>query len=167
MWVTNNEGWGQYDAKTVGQIAKDMDPSRLVNTASGWMDVPDSGSDVFDIHTYDPVPVEPSAHPDRPIVIGEYGGVGLPIPGHLWFTDRDARIYQFATDKADYRKRYKIKFDEIVRQAKEIGLAASVYTETSDVEGELNGLLTYDRAESKLPVEDFATMAKPLFEDGK
>lgn len=167
MWVTNNEGWGQYDAKTVGRIAKDMDPSRLVDTASGWMDVPDSGSDVFDIHTYDPVPLAPSPHPDRPIVIGEYGGVGLPIPGHLWFTDRDARIYQFATDKADYRKRYKIKFDEIVRQAKNIGLAASVYTETSDVEGELNGLLTYDRAESKLPAEDFAAMAKPLFEAGK
>ena len=74
---------------------------------------------------------------------------------------------EFAKDKADYRARYKTKFDEIVRQAKEIGLAASVYTETSDVEGELNGLLTYDRAESKLPVGDFATMAKPLFDDGK
>src|SRR3546814_4656224 len=74
-------------------------PSRLVNTASGWMDVPDSGSDVYDIHTYDEVPVAPSAHPDRPIVTGEYGGVGLPIQGDLWFTDRDARLYQFATDK--------------------------------------------------------------------
>src|SRR3546814_4534418 len=99
MWVTNNEGWGQYDAKTVGSIAKNMDPSRLVNTASGWMDVPDSGSDVYDIHTYDEVPVAPSAHPDRPIVTGEYGGVGLPIQGHLWFTDRGARLYHFATDK--------------------------------------------------------------------
>jgi beta-galactosidase/beta-glucuronidase len=167
MWVTNNEGWGQYDARTAGGIAKDMDSSRLVNTASGWMDVPYSGSSVFDIHTYDPVPVAPTPHPDRPIVIGEYGGVGLPVEGHLWFTDRDAHIYQFAKDKADYRARYKTKFDEIVRQAKELGLAASVYTETSDVEGELNGLLTYDRAESKLPVEDFATMAKPLFDDGK
>src|SRR3546814_8706130 len=81
MCVTNNEGWGQYDAKTVGSIAKIMDPSLLVNTASGWMDVPDSGSDVYDIHTYDEVPVAPSAHPDRPIVTGEYGGVGLPTIG--------------------------------------------------------------------------------------
>ncbi|MDT7527149.1 glycoside hydrolase family 2 [Sphingopyxis sp. SE2] len=165
MWVTNNEGWGQYDVKTVGSIAKNMDPSRLVNNASGWFDVPGSGSDVYDIHTYDEVPVEPAPQADRPIVTGEFGGVGLPIPGHLWFTDRDARIYQFATDKEDYRRRYKIKFDEIIRQAKELGLAASVYTETSDVEGELNGLLTYDRAVSKLPVEDFAEIAKPLFED--
>src|SRR3546814_9126227 len=58
-----------------------------------------------------------------------------------------------------------LKFDEIIRQAKELGLAASVYTETSDVEGELNGLLTYDRAVSKLSAEDFAEIAKPLFED--
>src|SRR3546814_20859111 len=115
------------------------------------MDVPDSGSDVYDIHTYDEVPVAPSAHPDRPIVIGEYGGVGLPIEGHLWFTDRDARIYQFAADKADYRKRYKVKFDEIVRQAKEIGLAAAVYTPTTDAEGEVNGLLPSDRPAYKPP----------------
>jgi hypothetical protein len=165
MWVTNNEGWGQYDAKTVGNIARDMDPSRLVDNASGWMDVPGSGSSVFDIHTYDPVPLAPSPHPDRPIVIGEYGGVGLPIQGHLWFTDRDAHIYQFAKDSADYRARYKTKFDEIVRQAKQIGLAASVYTETTDVEGELNGLLTYDRAVAKLPPGDLAKMAAPLYDD--
>jgi beta-galactosidase/beta-glucuronidase len=167
MWVTNNEGWGQYDAKTVGAIAKNMDPSRLVNTATGWMDVPDSGSDVYDIHTYDPVPVQPSPHADRPIVIGEYGGVGLPVPGHLWFTDRDARIYQFASDRADYRSRYKRKFDEIIRQAREIGLAAAVYTQTTDVEGEVNGLRTYDRAVDKLRPDDFASIAAPLFEDGK
>lgn len=162
MWVTNNEGWGQFDANAMGNFARNLDPSRLVNSATGWMDVPGS-SDVYDIHTYDPVPTVPAPHADRPIVIGEYGGVGLPIAGHLWFTDRDARIYQFATDKADYRKRYTVKFDEVIRQAKELGLAAAVYTETSDVEGELNGLLTYDRAESKLPVEDFAKIAAPLF----
>jgi beta-galactosidase/beta-glucuronidase len=162
MWVTNNEGWGQFDANTIGHLARNIDPSRPVNSATGWLDVPGSSS-VYDIHTYEPVPLAPEAHPDLPIVIGEYGGVGLPVAGHLWFTDRDARIYQFATDKADYRARYKRKFDEIIRQAKELGLAAAVYTETSDVEGELNGLLTYDRAESKLPPEDFAKIAAPLF----
>lgn len=166
MWVTNNEGWGQYDAKTVGGIARNMDPSRLVNTASGWLDVADSGSDVYDIHTYDEVPVAPQPHGSRVLVTGEYGGVGLPIPGHLWFTDRDARIYQFAKDKEDFRVRYTRKFDEIVRQAKTLGIAASVYTQTSDVEGEVNGLLTYDRAAEKLPAAEFRKMAAPLF-DGK
>jgi beta-galactosidase/beta-glucuronidase len=163
MWVTNNEGWGQFDATTIGHLARNIDPSRLVNSATGWRDVPGS-SDVYDIHTYEPVPLAPAPHADRPIVIGEYGGVGLPIPGHLWFKDRDARIYQFASDKADYRARYKRKFDEVIRQAKQLGLAAAVYTETSDVEGELNGLLTYDRAESKLPAEDFFRIAAPLYE---
>ncbi|UZK67688.1 glycoside hydrolase family 2 protein [Sphingomonas sp. M1-B02] len=167
MWVTNNEGWGQYDAKSVGAIAKTMDPSRLVNNASGWLDIEGSGSDVYDIHTYDEVPVAPEPHGDRVLVTGEYGGVGLPIADHLWFTDRDARIYQFATDKNDYRARYKRKFDEIVRQARELGVAAAVYTQTSDVEGEVNGLLTYDRAVEKLPAAEFKAMAKPLFDDKK
>jgi len=167
MWVTNNEGWGQYDAKAVGSIARTMDPSRLVNTASGWLDIPDSGSDVYDIHTYDEVPVAPEPHGTRVLVTGEYGGVGLPVAGHLWFTDRDARIYQFATDAKDYRARYTRKFDAIVSQAKALGLSASVYTQTTDVEGEVNGLLTYDRAVEKLPADDLAKMAAPLFETGK
>ena len=165
MWVTNNEGWGQYDSKTVGALAKGMDPSRLVNSASGWFDFAGNNSDVYDIHTYDEVPVAPEPRGDRPLVVGEFGGVGLAVAGHLWFPDRDLRIYQVATDPADYRARYKRKFDAIVRQAKEIGLAASVYTETTDVEGELNGLLTYDRAVAKLPPAELKAMAAPLFEE--
>jgi beta-galactosidase/beta-glucuronidase len=165
MWVTNNEGWGQYNSATLGAIAKNTDPSRLVNSASGWFDFPGNNSDVYDIHTYEEVPIAPEPHGDRPLVTGEYGGVGLPIAGHLWFTDRDARIYQFAADAIDYRARYKRKFDAIVKQAKENGLNASVYTETTDIEGELNGLLTYDRAIAKLPPEDLKAMAAPLFDD--
>lgn len=163
MWVTNNEGWGQYDARSVGGLAKSMDPSRLVNSASGWVDLPDNGSDVYDIHTYAEVPVAPQPHGDRVLVTGEYGGVGFPVPGHLWFTDRDARIYQFASDPADYRARYKRKFDEIIRQAQTIGLSASVYTETTDIEGEVNGLLTYDREVAKIPPADLRKMAAPLY----
>src|SRR3546814_19773165 len=128
MWVTNNEGWGQYDAKTVGSIAKNMDPSRLVNTASGWMDVPDSGSDVYDIHTYDEVPVAPSAHPDRPIVTGEYGGGGLTIQGHFWFTHRYARLYSLAPQTADYRHSTKVELDPNIPHAPEIGPTAPAHT---------------------------------------
>src|SRR3546814_18885757 len=62
MWVTNNEGWGQYDAKTVGSIDKNMDPSRLDNTERGWMDVTDRGTEVYGIPKYDEVPVTPTAH---------------------------------------------------------------------------------------------------------
>ena len=95
-------------------------------------------------------------------LIGEYGGVGLLIPGHIWFPERENRIYQTAKGKDEYLERYKRKFDEVVRQYREAGLSAAVYTQTTDVEGELNGLLTYDREVEKLPAETFADMAKPL-----
>ena len=165
MWVTNNEGWGQYGARTVAGLAKAMDPSRLVDATSGWYDVAGGVSDVYDIHTYDEVPLVPRDSGARVRVIGEYGGVGLAEPGHLWFPDRDQRLYQIATDTADFRARYRTKFDEIVRQYRQDGLAAAVYTQTSDVEGELNGLLTYDRAVSKLPPAEWKAMAAPLFPD--
>lgn len=164
MWVTNNEGWGQYDARTIAQLAKNMDPSRPVNAASGWMDVGDASSDVFDIHTYEEVPNTPVAHGSRALVLGEYGGVGLAVPGHLWFPERDLKIYQVAKTPEEYLERYKRKFEEVIRQAKEAGVSAAVYTQTTDVESELNGLLSYDRAVEKFPAATFAEIAQPLFE---
>ena len=167
MWVTNNEGWGQFGARTMGQLAKNIDPSRLVNAASGWMDVGDASSDVFDIHTYEEVPNTPVAHGPRALVLGEYGGVGLAVPGHLWFPERKLKIYQVAQNKEEYLSRYKRKFDEVIRQAKEAGVSAAVYTQTTDVEGELNGLLTYDREVAKFPAETFAEIAQPLFDENR
>jgi beta-galactosidase/beta-glucuronidase len=163
MWVTNNEGWGQYGARTLAQLAKNIDPSRLVNAASGWLDVGDASSDVFDIHTYEEVPKTPIAHGGRALVLGEYGGVGLAVSGHLWFPERESKIYQVAQTPEEYLARYQRKFDEVVRQAKEAGVSAAVYTQTTDVEGELNGLLSYDREVEKLPAETFARIAEPLF----
>ena len=162
-WVVNNEGWGQYDSATLARFVKGMDPSRLVNADSGWLDVAPGVSDMFDIHTYEDVPKVPTRQAERAIVIGEYGGVGWPIEGHLWRNDK-RWSYQVTTDAKDYLARYRRKFEEIVRQARVHGLSASVYTQTTDVEGEINGLLTYDRAVSKAPVEAFAAMAKPLWE---
>nr|NUR36535.1 glycoside hydrolase family 2 [Sphingomonas sp.] len=162
MWVTNNEGWGQYDAGLMSSLARRIDPSRLVDASSGWLDVAGDVSSVFDIHTYDELPLTPQKPGARPLVIGEYGGVGLAVPGHLWFPDRDLHIYQIAKDPADFRARYTRKFAEIIRQYREAGLSAAVYTQTSDVESELNGLLTYDREVAKVPPEDLAAMAAPL-----
>jgi len=163
LWVVNNEGWGQYDSATLTKFVRGMDPSRLVNSDSGWLDVAGRDSDVFDIHTYEDVPHTPARHSDRAIVLGEYGGVGWPIEGHLWRNDK-RWSYQVTTDSSDYLARYRRKFEEVVRQAKENGLSASVYTQTTDVEGEINGLLTYDRAVAKAPAEAFARMAAPLWE---
>lgn len=164
MWVVNNEGWGQYDSATLTRFVKGMDPSRLVNADSGWLDVASRDSDVLDIHTYEDVPKVPARQAERAIVIGEYGGVGRPIENHLWRAGKRNWSYQVARDADDYLARYRRKFEEIVRQARVHGLSAAVYTQTTDVEGEINGLLTYDREVAKAPAEAFAAMAKPLWE---
>ena len=163
-WVINNEGWGQYASTRLARMVKQLDPSRLVDKASGWLGTGDAGSDIFDVHTYEEVPKAPSGQSRRAIVIGEFGGIGLPIQGHLWRPDMSNWGYQTAKDKEDYRARYRRKYAEIIRQAKDQGLSAAVYTQTSDVEGEVNGLLTYDRAVSKLSKEEFARINAPLFE---
>jgi beta-galactosidase/beta-glucuronidase len=163
MWVVNNEGWGQYDAATLTQYVRGMDPSRTVNATSGWLETASNVSDVLDIHTYEDVPKRPPLQTNRAIVLGEFGGIGLPVQGHLWQTGDRNWGYQTATDQADYLARYRRKMEEVIRQAKEHGLSASVYTQTSDVEGEINGLLTYDRARAKAPAEQLAEIAAPLW----
>ncbi|WP_419804783.1 glycoside hydrolase family 2 protein [Terriglobus sp.] len=152
-WVVNNEGWGQHASTRLAQLVKALDPTRVVNKTSGWLDTGDKASDIFDIHTYGEVPDVPLRHTERAIAIGEYGGIGLPIEGHLWFPGRNNWGYQTAKDQADYEVRYQRKMQEIIRQSKYFGLSAAVYTQTTDVEGEVNGLLTYDREVSKLPPE--------------
>lgn len=163
MWVVNNEGWGQFDSATLSRYVKGMDPSRLVDADSGWLDVAPTVSDVLDIHTYEDKPNVPARQSNRAIVLGEYGGVGLPIAGHVWRLSKDNWSYQVAKDKADYLARYRRKLEEVIRQAKVHGVSAAVYTQTTDVEDEINGLLTYDRAEAKASAEDLARIAAPLW----
>ncbi|WP_233222138.1 glycoside hydrolase family 2 protein [Allosphingosinicella deserti] len=164
MWVVNNEGWGQYDSATLARYVKGMDPGRLVNADSGWLDVAPDVSDVFDIHTYEDVPNTPQRQSRRAIVLGEYGGIGLPVANHLWRPGKDVWGYQAAKDEGDYLSRYRRKMEGVIRQAKEHGLSAAVYTQTSDVEDEINGLLTFDRAAAKAPAEQLRKIAAPLWE---
>ena len=162
MWVVNNEGWGQYDSATLTRYVKGMDPSRLVDADSGWLDVAPDDSDVFDIHTYEDVPNTPTRQSTRAIVIGEYGGIGMPIAGHIWRPGKKNWGYQVATGEEDYLARFRRKMAGVIRAAREDGLSASIYTQTTDVEDEINGLLTYDRARAKAPPEALATIAAPL-----
>jgi len=165
MWVVNNEGWGQYDAATLARFVKGLDPSRLVDATSGWLDVAPEASDVLDIHTYEDVPNTPRHQSRRAIVLGEYGGVGFPVEGHIWRPGKGNWSYQVAREPADYLDRFRKKLEGVIRQAKEAGLSAAVYTQTSDVEDEINGLLTYDRAVPKAPPEALAKIAAPLWQD--
>jgi ABC-type glycerol-3-phosphate transport system permease component len=141
MWVLFNEGWGQYDTARLTQWLKDYDPTRLVNSASGWNDV--GAGDVRDIHSY-PGPNAPQLYPDRASVLGEFGGLGLAIKGLTWQEEAnwgyqdygDATVMLEAYNKLIRRLRY-LSVEE--------GLAAAVYTQTTDVEVEVNGMMTYDR----------------------
>ncbi|MFH0990615.1 MAG: beta-L-arabinofuranosidase domain-containing protein [bacterium] len=140
MWVVFNEGWGQYDTERLSAWVKKLDPTRFVNNASGWTDK-NAGS-VMDIHNY-PQPRSPKPEATRAIVLGEFGGLGLAIPGHTW--KKEHWGYQGMSDNSQLTKKYE-SFLQTVHEFKDHpGLSAAVYTQTTDVEVECNGLLTYDR----------------------
>ena len=92
MWVPFNEGWGQYDTARLSEAVAAHDPTRLVNSASGWNDL--GAGDIDDVHSY-PGPGAPERSPGRASVLGEFGGFGLPVPGHTW-QDADNWGYRFA-----------------------------------------------------------------------
>ncbi|MGA5581567.1 PA14 domain-containing protein [Streptomyces thermodiastaticus] len=161
MWVTFNEGWGQYDEARIAQQAKSWDPSRLINGMSGINLGNDGGAgDILDEHGY-PSPALPP-HPDgkRALVSGEYGGLGLAVPGHAWSVQQS----YVDVDPATYTDDYLAKLDE-VRALVCRGSNGAVYTQISDVEGELNGLLTYDRAVLKPDVDRVRAAQQALIRD--
>lgn len=139
-WVPFNEAWAQFDTEKVAAWIKNYDPSRLVNPASGGNHRP--CGDIFDIHVY-PGPELYLSDPSRITVIGEYGGIGLPLKDHLWWNKRNWGYVQFKNGNEVTREYVKYA-QEIGRLAKR-GVSAAVYTQITDVEGEVNGLMTYDR----------------------
>lgn len=148
VWVPFNEGWGQFETDKVVNWTKEFDPTRLVNTASGG-NHRDCG-DIFDFHHY-PHPAMFLSDPNRVNVLGEYGGIGLPLPGHLWKEDKNWGYIKFQS-KQEVTDEY-VKYAEQLKGYVQRGFSAAVYTQTSDVEGEVNGLLTYDRRELKVDAE--------------
>jgi len=155
-WVVFNEGWGQYDAVRLAETVKRLDPTRLVNSASGWWEV--GAGDLLDQHTYKEQLDLPSASASRAVVIGEFGGLGYPVPGHLWWTNKRNWGYQVYTSAAELAAQYRKRTDQIAAAISALGLSAGVYTQTTDVEGEVNGLLTYDRRVEKIPAEALAVI---------
>jgi|TARA_Y100000310_G_scaffold284166_1_gene306769 beta-galactosidase/beta-glucuronidase len=148
MWVIQNEGWGQYDTARMTRWVKDLDPCRIVNSSSGWLDL--GVGDVNDKHDYAPIPQSPAADPVRAVVMGEYGGIGWPVEGHLWNPEMRNWGYQTYHDQQAVQDAYRQKTEGIVSMRDEVGVCGAIYTQTSDVEGEINGLLTYDRKVEKL-----------------
>ncbi|MET7923363.1 PA14 domain-containing protein [Streptomyces sp. NPDC058293] len=161
MWVTFNEGWGQYDVGRIAEQAKAWDPTRLVNNMSGLNLGADGGTgDIMDEHGY-PSPALPP-HPDgkRALVSGEYGGLGLAVPGHAWAVQQS----YVDVDPAKYTDDYLARLAEVHKLACQ-GSNGAVYTQISDVEGELNGLVTYDRKIVKPDVKRVKAAQDALIRD--
>ena len=145
VWVPFNEAWGQFDTEKVVEWTENYDPSRLVNPASGGNHRP--CGDILDLHNY-PGPEMYLVDAQRVTVLGEYGGIGLPMEDHLWWNKRNWGYIQFKDSEAvtaEYVK-YANQLKELVKR----GFSAAVYTQTTDVEGEVNGLMTYDRKVIKI-----------------
>lgn len=158
MWVPFNEGWGQFDTERFTAWLQAYDTTRLVNNASGWTD--HKVGDVVDLHVY-PGPGRPGADGIRAQVLGEFGGLGLPIPGHTW-VNRNNWGYQSFTDLPSLGKAYRGLLERLRPLIGE-GLSAAVYTQATDVEIEVNGLMTYDRSIVKISPDALAS-AKQLFQ---
>ena len=162
VWTPFNEAWGQHRSMEVGKWTVAYDPSRLVNIASGGNFWP--VGHIADHHNY--------PHPDFPLkdprfndyikVVGEFGGHGFPVEGHLWNPGKSNWGYGgLPKDKEEYLARYEKSLAKLA-ELKAGGIAAGVYTQTTDVEGEINGLITYDRKVVKIPASRLAEIHQQL-----
>ncbi len=151
MWVLFNEGWGQYDTERLTSWLRSLDNTRLIDNASGWTDK--RVGDVIDIHSY-PGPEAPARDLDRAAVLGEFGGFGLGGNGHTWSTNFWGYIK--VPNEKTLNNRVSSLLDRLHILRESSGLSAAVYTQTTDVETECNGLLTYDRAVAKVAPETAA-----------
>ncbi len=151
MWVPFNEGWGQYQTERIVNLVHSFDSSRLINNASGWTDK--GVGSVLDIHHY-PNPTAPPIQEKRAIVLGEFGGLGLYVPGHVWQTENWG--YEKMQSADALLQKYENFYQEIARLSNEAGLSACVYTQTTDCETETNGLMTYDRFKVKMGLANVA-----------
>ena len=152
VWVPFNEGWGQFDTVRILNWTKQLDPTRLVDGPSGGNHFP--AGDIIDHHQY-PGPGAPAAVTDRAMVLGEFGGLGLPIKGRTWQSEKNWGYRSFTNSEA-LTKAYVNLIRKLQPMIEQHGLSAAIYTQTTDVEVEVNGLMTYDRAVVKMPIQTVA-----------
>tara|TARA_R110000868_G_scaffold98706_3_gene271804 strand:+ start:4111 stop:5943 length:1833 start_codon:yes stop_codon:yes gene_type:complete len=148
VWVPFNEAWGQFKTKEISDWTKAYDPTRLVNSASGGNHYP--AGDILDLHNY-PNPDMYLYDAQRITVLGEYGGIGLPLEGHLWKSDNNWGYVKFKN--SDEVTNEYVKYAKQLMGFVKSGFSGAVYTQTTDVEGEVNGLMTYDRKVDKVNVD--------------
>jgi beta-galactosidase/beta-glucuronidase len=160
VWVLHNEGWGQFDSHRLSARITELDPTRVVNAVSGWLDT--GAGDIIDKHDYQAEPSPPESDGRRALVVGEYGGIGWPLEEHLWNPEMRNWGYQTFHTVEEVQAAYRKVTDAIINMYREHGLSGAIYTQTTDVEGEVNGLITYDRSVEKFPTEWLAEVHGPL-----
>ncbi len=172
MWVPFNENWGAFDVKEITDWIKKYDPYRLVNGMSGYNYSPnyrkaygDPGNgDFIDVHHYGDITpkIIPNSKINRAISLGEFGGKGLFIRGHMWPVYNDA--YEMMLNKEHLTDTYILMMNKIEQLIKYFGLSAAIYTQTTDVEHEINGLVTYDRYMEKMDINKVQLINKSIIE---
>jgi len=163
VWVPFNEGWGQFQTKEVSEYLRSIDETRLIDSASGWVDY--KCGDILTIHRY-PGPDIPKieSNKTRSLGLSEFGGFGLEIHDHTWITKRRKWGYRNLKSKSEL----KIKYSQLIKRLKpliKMGLSVAVYTQTTDVEQEVNGLISYDREIIKIEPEWLKNLHKILYDE--
>lgn len=165
-WVPFNEGWGQFETEKIVEEIQELDPTRLIDAASGWFDK--KVGDIKDIHNY-PSPKIPVIEKSRAAVLGEFGGLGFKIKEHTWIPRKVLgikRIYWGFEDSSNEHEFFE-KYSELIMKFKPMikqGLCAAIYTQITDVEGEINGLITYDREIIKADLDKIRNLHTQLYE---
>ena len=158
VWVPFNEAWGQFDTPAAVRLTRKLDPTRLINCASGGnydlSEGEEGFGDILDVHHY-PCPAMNIFERKFVNVLGEYGGIGLPVEGHTWSIERKWGYGGNKKNAEEVMKQYE-DFLDMLKVFVQTGCAAAVYTQTTDVEGEVNGLITYDRKVIKVDMPRIA-----------
>lgn len=172
MWVPFNENWGAFNVKEITDWIKKYDPNRLVNGMSGYNYSPnyrkaygDPGNgDFIDVHHYGDITPQiiPNSNENRAISLGEFGGKGLFMRGHMWPVYNDA--YEMMLNKEHLTDTYILMLTRLEQMIKYFGLSATIYTQTTDVEHEINGLVTYDRKIEKMNINKIQSINKAIIE---
>ena len=159
VWVPFNEGWGQFDAAKATKEVREIDSGRLINEACGWFD--QGGGDMYSIHNYrHKLKVKPQQ--DRVVALTEYGGYAYPVEEHL--SCKKEFGYQHYHSTEELTQNYKRLWEEEIYPNLQYGLCSAIYTQTSDIEEEINGVLTYDREIDKLDVGEVRELNQRLYD---
>lgn len=162
MWVIFNEGWGQFDSYDFTLRVQKLDSSRVIDSVSGWHDQGKDKTTLKSLHTYyTPLKVPKD---ERTVVLSEFGGYSMKISGHVFDESKEFGYKKFKT-KAELTMAIKKLFDEKLRPLIKKGLSASIYTQVSDVEEEINGLVTYDRKIVKIDYEVMKELNDNLYKE--